>query len=54
MEHYLRYLPLKHRVTMDVLCLIVFNLCDQQISLVKHFSVDLIEFEFGNKEVVEF
>ena len=39
---------------MDVLCLIVFNLCDQQISIVKHFSVDLIEFEFGNKEEVEF
>ena len=27
---------------------------DFQMSIVKYFSVDLIKFEFGNKEKVEF
>ena len=32
----------------------IANSYDLQMSILKHFSVDSIKFEFGNKEKVEF
>ena len=54
-EQYQQYLSLKHALQLLFCVPNVVNLYDfVQMSIVKHFSVESIKFEFGNKEKVKF
>ena len=54
MKYHLQYLSLKQRLRLLFCVHNVVSFYDHQMNIVKYFSVDSINSEFGNKENVEF